>query len=541
MNTHSFSSNSLDLSSDELSVDSSVSVDPTSPVFEPDDGAARPNKGPVSGSSTKGGKLGRQSKHELLHSAVNEEGDMGGDGGMEELPLWKLLLASCGQIGVELAWALEFSMAVPYFQQQIGLSPTISQGLWVFGPISGFVVAPIVGAFQTTSAAALAAGLVAVVLFSSIFSNSEFLSSMLGLSSQAMAVFACIAFACNDFSINVSQFPQRALISDMVPPSQQTAAQSMLTVNGALGVLLANGVIGVFPTPVAQAHLVFLVGNIIFAVSIAVTLAFAHDPRTDVADDYTRFHDEPLEAEGAGVVEAGDVEEVPERAPPPSALAACANNFRHILAAVVHLKAAMWKVLAVQALSWFAYFCVLTILTQFMAHVVWQGAEGTPEYETGVKMGSYGQAGRAVVMAAFCFLLPTLARRLGVRLVWGVSLLLLSAILQLLVHVQIKPLAVALVFVLGIPMAASYTFPFALVGGLYPDPSERGLRMGLLNWGITLPQLVDTAYTGALTETWDERAVLFVGSVWAFLSAFSVVFLTEASAVELAPTVHAGH
>ena len=67
---------------------------------------------------------------------------------IEGVPLWKLMAFASANLGVTLAWNVEFSLAVPFFQQELELPADTAQKMWIFGPIAGLFVAPLVGFYS---------------------------------------------------------------------------------------------------------------------------------------------------------------------------------------------------------------------------------------------------------------------------------------------------------------------------------------------------------------------------------------------------------
>ena len=73
-------------------------------------------------------------------------------------------------------------------------------------------------------------GLISILLFSTIFSNSKHIAEFLGGPRWLGQAIGIVSFALNDFSIGVVQFPQRTLSADLVPAQDQTKAQAMQAV-----------------------------------------------------------------------------------------------------------------------------------------------------------------------------------------------------------------------------------------------------------------------------------------------------------------------
>lgn len=421
-----------------------------------------------------------------------------------EISWCRLILISMGTVGVETAWNLEFALAIPFFQQELELSPMTAQGLWAFGPISGLVVAPLVGRISDNWRSKwgrrrpfLLAGLLLIVTWSSIFSNSKYLGERLGndeTGSRTIGqIIGIVTFGLNDFCINVVQFPQRTLCSDLVPRSQQTQAQAMQAIMQSIGVLVANSFLLCIKRPVSRAPLVFFLANVIVTSAITVTLCFAKEERSDIEANGTRTPQE-------GIVGAA----------------------KAILSKLPSLDRLMMRVLVIQWFSWMSYFCSLQLVTEWMGHVVFGGDPDKSHprndvYQDGVAFAGAAIMVRSIVQLGASFSLPILSRRFPIRFIWG-SALAIGALtffaMSSSLPIRYHWFGFALVALIGIPYATSNTYPFSIVGSLYPAPETKGVHMGILNLSITLPQLLDTTYTGHLTEAYDESAVIKLGSLY---------------------------
>ena len=64
--------------------------------------------------------------------------------------LVRMALLSASMVGVQLVWGLEMAYAMPYLLD-LGLSKSSTTFVWVAGPLSGLIVAPIVGAVADRS------------------------------------------------------------------------------------------------------------------------------------------------------------------------------------------------------------------------------------------------------------------------------------------------------------------------------------------------------------------------------------------------------
>ncbi|KAG8957705.1 hypothetical protein FRC03_009893 [Tulasnella sp. 419] len=148
-------------------------------------------------------------------------------------PRWaKMPLVTVGMLGLQIVWSVEMSYASPYLLS-LGLSKSFMSVVFVAGPLSGLVVQPLIGVLADQSRSkygrrrpfiiggALLCVLAILLLgftrsFSSIFTPKG------SKANDALTIaFAVLSIYCIDFSINAVQAADRALLVDLLPPSQQ--------------------------------------------------------------------------------------------------------------------------------------------------------------------------------------------------------------------------------------------------------------------------------------------------------------------------------
>lgn len=171
--------------------------------------------------------------------------------------------------------------------------------------------------------------------------------------------------------------------------------------------------------------------------------------------------------------------------------------FGEIFGALRSLKRPMWILLLVTCLNWIAWFPFLLFDTDWMGREVYGGKVGEGgEYAAGVRAGSLGLMLNSVVLGVMSLAVELLARGTGsVNRLWGCVNILLALCLGLTVLVtklaestrrfsagSTEPLhppggvqagALALFAILGIPLAATYSIPFALAS-IFSNSSGAG-------------------------------------------------------------------
>ncbi len=140
----------------------------------------------------------------------------GPDANKRDVSLLRIYLLSIVNFGMSAAWALEMAVTTPYFASALESGPVLSHFVWILGPMSGLIVAPLVGHLSDTCTSRLGrrrpfviAGAVGTCVSMIIFSNSRELAKRFfpGSTHVAALVIAFSSFAVMDLSINTSMFP----------------------------------------------------------------------------------------------------------------------------------------------------------------------------------------------------------------------------------------------------------------------------------------------------------------------------------------------
>lgn len=290
---------------------------------------------------------------------------------------WLRIYSLCiANFGINCAWALEFAMTTPYFEKGLKAGKVISHAVWLVGPLSGFIVAPIVGSLSDRCRsrfgrrrpfifAGMIATLVGMALFSNALGVAQFLVGSVFRSGEERIVqivsitVAILAFCVLDLAINTTMWPVRALQGDLIPVDQQHSVQSASIVMFSLGDLTASALLRLFPEPVSQIQICFLVAALIYSTSVASLLLLGHEtPLTPLTDE--EHHDEEADASGEG-----DTSETAQRRG-----ASAYNIFAYLHA----LPSWMWRIGITHALGFFALFCFLPNTSSWLGGSVLGGS-----------------------------------------------------------------------------------------------------------------------------------------------------------------------
>ncbi|KZV46386.1 sucrose transporter 4 [Dorcoceras hygrometricum] len=419
-------------------------------------------------------------------------------------------VASVG-CGIQFGWALQLSLLTPYVQQ-LGIPHAFASIIWLCGPLSGLVVQPLVGHLSDRCTSRfgrrrpfILAGAVAIVVSVLIIGHSADVGWLLGDTSQkrtgAVVVFV-IGFWLLDVANNMIQGPCRALLADLTGKDHRRTRIALayfslfMAVGNVLG--FATGSVNswykIFPftrtsgcnISCANLKAAFLIDIIFILATTFLSLSAA---------DEQSFSEET----------SGDSQEHE------AFLWELFGTFRS-------LPGSVWIILFVTVLTWIGWFPFFLFDTDWMGREIYGGDpnEGT-SYNAGVSMGSLGLMLNSVLLGITSVFIEKLCRKLGAGFTWGVSNILMSlCFLAMLIITAVRShltidgnqppdgiVAAALIAfaLLGIPLAITYSVPYALVATRVERLGlGQGLSMGVLNLAIVVPQVIVSLGSGP----WDQ-------------------------------------
>lgn len=472
-------------------------------------------------------------------------------------PLRKIIMVASIAAGIQFGWALQLSLLTPYVQL-LGIPHTWAAFIWLCGPISGMIVQPLVGYYSDRCTCRfgrrrpfIAAGtaLVAIAVFLIGF------AADIGVASgddahktpkpRAIAVFV-VGFWILDVANNMLQGPCRAFLADLSNDNNK----KMRTANAFYSFFMAVGnVLGyaagsythlykIFPFTSTKACDVYCANlKSCFFISIFLLLTLATIALITVKEVVISAP-EPETTDGLGK---------DGKRPIPF--------FGELFGALKDLPRPMWILLLVTCLNWIAWFPFLLFDTDWMGREVYGGkvGEGTA-YAHGVRAGALGLMLNSVVLGVVSLAVEHMSRGLGgVKRLWGVVNILLAVCLAMTVVITkkaestrhlamarnggvvpsqpdagVKIGALTLFAVLGIPLAITYSVPFAMASIFSSSAGAgQGLSLGVLNLAIVVPQMVVSVASGP----WDalfgggNLPAFVVGAISAAASAVFALFM----------------
>lgn len=424
--------------------------------------------------------------------------------------LWFIVLCGATNLGAGTAWSLQFALVTPFFEEVLKSGPVVSHAVWVLGPISGLIVAPLIGIWSDRClskwgrrrpfiVAGTALGVVGMLMYSHVLLLASLLEPWVGHFQQKLPlIIAVIAFAIIVFSLNVFHWPSRALLGDVVPSEQQHAIQGALIIGSSLSDLVVNAVLHQLDEPVAYVRLLYMLTMTLFTLSTLLLLWL------------TRGTDTSLLATKPRVLAVGQSD---------SQIHQTSNPVLYILT----MPSWLWRIGLTTFLGWLMLFCVRPNATTWLGSSVLggdpQAPAGSPlllKYEQGVNL--YGMASvvrtllQITVGAVYSHLI-----KVGFKPSHqvGVAYLISSVLLVSFARTN-NPLLGQLVIVsLALPMAFTFATTNAVPVTRSSD-ADRCINLGIVNVFAVCAQIADTMYTGFISKTFGESAVMLVGAAWGF-------------------------
>jgi maltose/moltooligosaccharide transporter len=284
-----------------------------------------------------------------------------------------------------------------------------------------------------------------------------------------------------DASFNVAMEPFRALVADLLPSDQRTlgfAIQTFLIGLGAvIGSLLPYALVNYFgfekssatggiPESVSTA---FYIGAGVFLIAILITA-------------FTTKEYPPEE-------NANPTAEKPK-------------GLMQIFVDFKAMPATMKQLGLVQFFSWAALFTMWVFTTSAVASHVYK----LPITDT--SSDTYNDAGNWVgvifgvyngVAAVYALLLPTIAHRIGRKSTHALSLVIGGLGLISIYFIQNPNYLIFSMIAVGIAWASILAMPYAILAGSIP-PLKMGVYMGLFNFFITIPQIINGFVGGIIVK-----------------------------------------
>ena len=431
------------------------------------------------------------------------------------LSRWQIWNMSFGFLGIQFGFALQNGNA----SRILGIFGADVEHLswfWLAAPLTGMIIQPIIGYYSDRTWTSLGrrrpyflAGAILASGALMFMPNASFLVNIL----PPLYVGAGILMVM-DASFNVAMEPFRALVADLLPSDQRTLGFSIQTFLIGLGAVIGSWLPYIFaeffgvqkkaPEGIVPYNvtLSFYIGAVTFLIAILWTVITTKEfpPDEYQKEDYQKGSSK--------------------------------KGISQILSDFAGMPKTMKQLGLVQFFSWFALFSMWVFSTSAIATHVY----GLPIGDTSSVV--YQDAGNWVsglfgiyngISAVYALLLPAIALKIGRKLTHSVSLA-IGGIGLISIYFINDPLVLIFPMIgIGIAWASILSMPYAILAGAIPA-HKMGIYMGVFNFFITLPQIVNGVIGGPIVKyIYGSQAIysLVTAGVFLLIAAFCVRFVED--------------
>ena len=437
-----------------------------------------------------------------------------------KMSVLQIIFMSFGFLGIQFGFALQngnTSRILRSFGADVEQLPMF----WIVAPLVGMIVQPIIGHYSDRTWNKLGRRkpyfLVGAILSSIalvILPNSSLLTSVLPVLWMGAGMVMIM-----DASFNVSMEPFRALVADNLPESQRTSGFAIQTFLIGIGAVVGSAL----PSLLAQMgfsqeagasgvadniRYSFYIGAVVFMAAILVTVFFSKEYPPE---QYAQYH---------GQADT-DVKEK-------SSLWDIFTDFKN-------MPRTMKQLGLVQFFSWFALFSMWVFTTDAVAtHVYGLTGEYSKsiEYNTAGNLVSSAFGVYNLVAAVYALCLPLLAKFLGRKGTHAFSLLAGGVGLLSIYFIKDPAMLTYSMIGVGLAWASILAMPYVILSGSIPA-GKLGIYMGIFNFFITLPQIVNGIFGGFIVKHFYNGQSIYAIVLAGFLlicAAVSVLFVYDAGA-----------
>ena len=440
------------------------------------------------------------------------------DTGMPDLPKKELFAITFAFLGINMAFSLQSSQ-MSRICQTIGANPNNLGFFFIFPPLMGMIVQPIMGKMSDRTwnrfgrrlpYLLFGTPIAALVLIMLPFSG----SLGFGYGSMAAMIYAATAVCLMDLFSNICMQPSRMIVGDMVNNKQKNFAWSWQQVFSNGGGILATilpfiftmfgmsntAKRGVVPNTVIWSYLC-AAAVLLFTGLWTVFNVKEYDPET-----YAKYHHIDPEEQNKSV----SLWELIKTAP-----------------------RAFWEINLVQLFSWFAIMYVWTYTTGTCARNIWHTSDVTSAgYQAAGNW--YGILTAVYSIAGIVWGLIYAHAKAGSRKKWYTFGMIVGGLgLVWMTFVTTKTTSIIAMIMFGIGNFSINTIPFTLLTSPLNGKNE-GAYLGLFNVGICVPQIVASLCSFFLFPLvgHNQPMMLLLGGISLLIGALAVQAIHEGVTVK---------
>ena len=330
------------------------------------------------------------------------------------------------------------------------------------------------------------------------------------------AGFLMIMDAC----FNLAMEPFRALVADNLPDSQRTLGFSVQTFLIGVGAVVGSflpyilhhwfSISNEAPEGVVASNvkIAFYIGAFVFAASVIWTVIRTKEYPPD---EYEKYHGKNKDAHsGIGVI-FSDLKKMPRT---------------------------MKQLGLVQFFSWFALFGMWVFTTDSIATHIFH----LPIEDKSSKMYREAQDWTGVIFAVYngvsavyALCLPFIASKLGRKKTHALSLVIGGIGLISFFFAPSKEFLIFSLACVGIAWASILAMPYVILSGSIP-PGKMGIYMGIFNFFITLPQILNGIIGGPMVKNvYNNQPVyaIVLAGIFMLCAAVSVIYVYDPAEIRI--------
>lgn len=431
------------------------------------------------------------------------------------LTLPQIFTMSFGFMGIQFGFALQngnTSRILRSFGADVEQLPMF----WIVAPLVGMIVQPLIGHYSDRTWNRLGrrkpyflTGAVLSSLALIFLPNSAVLSALI----PALWVGAGTVMIM-DASFNVAMEPFRALVADNLPESQRTQGFSVQTFLIGVGAVAGSALPGWLASAgVSQTgdetHVAnnitwsFYIGAFVMMAAILVTVLFSKEY---APAEYEKYHGTHERSAGKGLTQI-------------------LKDFRT-------MPRTMRQLGLMQFFSWFALFSMWVFTTDAVATHVYglspddahSVAYNTAGNKVSAAFGVYN-----AVAAVYALLLPLLAKWMGRKATHAFSLIAGGIGLISIYFIKDPAMLTYAMVGVGLAWASILAMPYVMLSGAIPA-GKLGIYMGIFNFFITLPQIVNGLLGGFIVKYLYNGQPIYaivLAGIFLLCAAVSVLFVME--------------
>jgi maltose/moltooligosaccharide transporter len=432
-----------------------------------------------------------------------------------KLSLRQIFNMSFGFLGIQFGFALQNGNASRILQTY-GADLDHLSWFWLAAPLTGMLVQPVIGYFSDRTWTSLGrrrpyflAGAIVASIALIFMPNADLLTTIL----PPLYIGAGVLMLM-DTSFNVSMEPFRALVADKLGADQRTLGFSVQTFLIGVGAVVgswlpyiyanwlgipATADPGKVPLNVVYS---FYTGAIVFILTILWTVFTTSEFPPGETEDYKKTKSEGRKGMGT------------------------------ILHDIASMPKTMRQLGLVQFFSWFALFSMWVFTTPAIASHVYGldiADHSSAKYNeaanwVGIIFGVYNG-----VSAVIALMLPFIAKRIGRKSTHALSLAIGGLSLISIYFISDPNILILPMVGVGIAWASILAMPYAILAGAIPE-RKMGIYMGIFNFFITLPQIVNGIIGGPIVKyIYHDQAIyaLIMAGVFFIIGAFSMFFVED--------------